>query len=171
MEPKDAWDVIPQLASMYDEPFGDSSQLPTYLLSAMTRKHVTVALSGDGGDEVFAGYGRYFLFEDTSSTEKRLWKLASSVLQRTPTSLLQILAKCAPTRYKQDFVGRLTRLVERHYVDYLSRYRQVCLTHWPAPEDMVIGGREPRDVLDDRAFLEALTGKVSQMQMCKKIHS
>ena len=164
MEPKDAWDVIPQLAGMYDEPFGDSSQLPTYLLSAMTRKHVTVALSGDGGDEVFAGYGRYFLFEDTSSTEKRLWRLASSVLQRTPASLLQILAKCAPPRYKQDFVGRLVRLVERHYVDYLSRYRQVCLTHWPAPEDLVIGGREPRDVLDDRAFLEALTGKVSQMQ-------
>lgn len=69
---RDALEVIPRLPGLYDEPFGDSSAIPSFLVSSFARRHVTVALSGDGGDELFGGYGRYQRTADIWSATQRI---------------------------------------------------------------------------------------------------
>lgn len=96
----DALGVVPQLAQMYDEPFADSSQIPTHLVSKLTRRHVTVALSGDGGDELFGGYNRYRLAEGMSQNLSRIplgaRRAAAGVLQAVPMAWVDGLASLAP---------------------------------------------------------------------------
>ncbi len=100
---KDAVEVIPRLAYMFGEPFADSSQIPTYLVSRMTREHVTVSLSGDGGDELFCGYTSY-------ESVSRIWKKMKNVpyFMRKPCSSLVLhspLAKNPLYRTKGTLLG------------------------------------------------------------------
>jgi len=81
VSPEEARAVIPRLPDMYDEPFGDSSQIPTFLACALTRQHVTVCLSGDAGDELFGGYNRYYWATS-------VWRRAV----RTPAGLRRLIA-------------------------------------------------------------------------------
>jgi asparagine synthase (glutamine-hydrolysing) len=74
--------AVPRIASLFDEPFSDSSQVPTLLVSELARRHVTVALSGDGGDELFAGYKRYALFADLKRTLSRIPRSARPAVGR-----------------------------------------------------------------------------------------
>lgn len=88
-------DVIPRLPAMYDEPFADSSQIPTHLVCAFAREQVTVALSGDGGDELFAGYNRHFaaprMWERLSLLPRPLRAAAGAPLSRLPAGVWNAL--------------------------------------------------------------------------------
>jgi asparagine synthase (glutamine-hydrolysing) len=103
--PREAIAVVPKLAEMFDEPFADSSQIPTYLVSAMTRKHVTVALSGDGGDELFSGYNRYQLTQ-------RSWRMLSLVPGLARKAFAAGLTSLSPERWN-GILGVLPRTLHR----------------------------------------------------------
>lgn len=98
-------DALPRMPSMYDEPFADSSQLPTALVMALARRHVTVALSGDGGDEVFGGYNRYAL-------APRVWRMLRMLPHPLRRQAGRVLTAISPTHW--DRFGRpLARLLHQ----------------------------------------------------------
>jgi asparagine synthase (glutamine-hydrolysing) len=108
--PREAIDVVPHLPKWFDEPFADSSQIPTCLVSAMTRQHVTVALSGDGGDELFAGYLRYRIVDQVwrrfGWLPASLRGAAGAALASLPERLLDRASKLLPKRLQPLNAGR-----------------------------------------------------------------
>ena len=157
--PREAMDVIPQLPSLYDEPFADSSQIPTYLVSKLARQHVTVSLSGDGGDELFGGYNRYFM--GRSIWKKIGWipttirKIGSKgIVSLSPRHWNGILRPAAflarrgiPLSNPGDKVHKLAAILAVR--DPEAMYHTL-VSHWENPQSVVLGGREPDTVLTDR---------------------
>jgi asparagine synthase (glutamine-hydrolysing) len=131
---RDALEVIPRLPSMYDEPFADSSQIPTHLVSALARKHVTVSLSGDGGDELFGGYRRYFLGQRL----QRGFTLIPPPLRRGVGLALGAI----PDRR----VAKVARTLRANDPDRL--YMEL-VSHWPTAEESVMADRSTWPRLDD----------------------
>lgn len=98
LSPADALAVIPRLPEMFDEPFGDSSQIPTHLVAEMAHRHVTVSLSGDGGDELFGGYNRYFL-------GRAIWRRVGWLPQRMRHGIGRLMTAIAPATW--DRIGHM----------------------------------------------------------------
>jgi asparagine synthase (glutamine-hydrolysing) len=148
LTPQDAQDVVPLLPGMYDEPFADSSQIPTYLVSKLARRHVTVALSGDGGDELFGGYSRYAFV-------KRLWSILRRVPGPAARGAAKLIRSVPPTRIDGWFrpwplpgklknsAGHKFHRLAKHLAaqDPVSIYLR-AISMWPDPSALVLGSHE-----------------------------
>ncbi|QDT65104.1 asparagine synthase (glutamine-hydrolyzing) [Calycomorphotria hydatis] len=141
VEPKHALEVIPRLPQLYDEPFADSSQIPTYLVSELTRKSVTVSLSGDGGDESFCGYRRYRYARD-------VW----NILRLVPKPMRQLSAiigtggmQVAPSKLAKKIFRRVAR------IGIQSAGNLYCaqLLHWTNAADIVLGAKSVPTLASD----------------------
>lgn len=156
--PEDVLAIIPKLPSMYCEPFGDSSQIPTFLVSQMARQHVTVALSGDGGDELFGGYNRYMAARKVWGPLQRLpvftrnaaAGLLRSVSPATWDKLFDWAKPVLPKRFQLSIPGEKARKLADVLTlsDGHAFYRQLT-SHWTDPASVVIGATEPQTLLTD----------------------
>jgi asparagine synthase (glutamine-hydrolysing) len=169
VEPRHALDVIPQLPDWFDEPFADPSQIPTYLVSELTRKHVTVALSGDGGDELFAGYSRYFWAERLVRAVKRvprpLRDASTAVVRALSPDAWNSLFAPIPRAWRPALPGdrlhKLATLLDNPEPDAV--YRRL-VSQWERPEEISAGGREPPGPLWDATIARDFPDLVPRMQ-------
>lgn len=165
----DVMALVPMLPAMYDEPFADSSQLPTHLVMQLARRHVTVALSGDAGDEFFGGYNRYFL---GPAVWKRVGWLPAPLRRVIGQALTAIPAGAMNSAFggvsnmlgialpgdKAHKLGRRLREVRN-----LDDLYVALVTEWPDAAGMVVNGTIPDNLLDRRADWPKLRDPVARM--------
>ena len=164
----DTLDVVPQLPELYDEPFADSSQIPTYLVSKLAREHVTVALSGDGGDELFTGYNRYSM---AGMFEKRiapfpgfLRSAAGGAIKCVPEAMWDQGGRLIPARYRPRLLGdKMHKFADVVGLDGWGFYRRLT-SQWTQPSLVVKGGNEPLTVVDDPTSNEIAPEFVERLQ-------
>jgi len=169
---RQALDVIPRLPSLYDEPFSDSSQIPTFLVSQMTRQHVTVSLSGDAGDELFGGYNRYVLGQRYWDKLSRLpvglrWVLAQIIMGISPhgwNRLLGPVQTVLPKGLAQANIGeKLYKGAAAMAAKTPADLYRLLVSHWPQPADLLHGATEPPTVLTATGLQPQTSHFVHQM--------
>jgi asparagine synthase (glutamine-hydrolysing) len=169
IEPNHIFHLLPRLADWYDEPFSDISQIPTFLVSKMTRQEVTVALSGDGGDELFAGYSRYFKL---SQRLRRLGKIP-----RVLRPILSTIAGMPPLLLNSSLAylpPKLTKLTKKLRTlsqtlgsdDIEDQYRQI-ISRWENPLELVPDATgESVTIHSDQTLAEDFPDPITRMQYC-----
>lgn len=125
VDTEDALAVIPDLPTIYCEPFADSSQIPTFLVSKMAKQQVTVALSGDGGDELFGGYNPY-------QFAPKVWR----AIRRLPLSLRKLAVSVLADVPLPDRLHKLLRVLP---AENREAFYEALMSHWQQPEEVVIG--------------------------------
>lgn len=150
MEPQMAIDAIPELPTIFDEPFADASQLPTYIIAKLAREHVTVALTGDGGDEVFGGYNRYVWWATMQPKLNRLPMAVRRCMARIVASaahnprMARAIAPAVnllPRRARRrDVFELLTKISDSlGAADNVAAYYHDRLVRWPAASTALLG--------------------------------
>jgi asparagine synthase (glutamine-hydrolysing) len=166
--PAEARAVIPKLPQIYDEPFADPSEIPTYLLSEMTRRHVTVALSGDGGDEVFAGYNRYIQGLALAKASRRLPHalragLAAAIHSVSPGAwdrLFRALPEKVRPRQAGEKMHKLAAVLPK---DRAGFYESL-IAQGDGAETVVLGADAGKARLDDAGAPDAFADDITWMQ-------
>jgi asparagine synthase (glutamine-hydrolysing) len=168
--PRLALEVIPQLSEMFDEPFADASQIPTYLVSRMTREHVTVALSGDGGDEVFGGYTRYFrsegLWRAIEAAPQPLRNFAASTVRTLSPAAWSTLGNLLPQHHRPaQFGDKMHKLANvLGGAPEASCFYEQVVSLWLNPEELMRGGVEPGGLHQNIRVRELVPDFVERMQ-------
>jgi asparagine synthase (glutamine-hydrolysing) len=160
----EAQGVIPSLPTIFDEPFADSSQLPTYLLSKLTREHVTVALSGDGGDELFAGYTRHRFARIAGKVPAPLGRALACGLDVAGPALLERLFHILPaSRRPRLGADKLHKAAALFSAGGERGYRSL-VSAWDDPEAIVRGAREAKSPIFAADLVRALPDPLDRMQ-------
>ncbi len=170
VEPRHALETIPKIADWYDEPFADSSQIPTFLVSELARRHVTVALSGDGGDELFAGYNRYFwgtrLWGGARAFPHAFRKAAASAMQAIPAEAWEIAAAALPRhRRPPQFADKVRKTAALFAAAGPDAIYRSLVSQWDDPQQIVSAGDEPSTPLWDSTLAHSVPGFMERMQL------
>jgi asparagine synthase (glutamine-hydrolysing) len=164
--PDDAMSVVPFLPEIYDEPFADASQIPTFLVSRLTRQSVTVALSGDGGDEGFAGYNRYDAlphWQKLSSIPMGMRNLAARAVRALAPRHWDRLFGSFGVRTPQasDKLHKAAHIATAGTVEEL--YRRL-VSQWQVPDEVVRGAPDLPHPADDPDLARAIPDPVQRLQ-------
>jgi asparagine synthase (glutamine-hydrolysing) len=154
--PDEAMQVIPRLPLLYDEPFSDQSQIPTFLVSQLAKEHVTVSLSGDGGDELFGGYSRHYW-------AAQMWGKLGNFPRPIRMMLAAVMQALSPNQWDSFFMrldGLLPRsLRQRNPGDKLHKLSEMVrasgekdvylslVSNWKDPASLIIGSKEPQSLI------------------------
>lgn len=151
----DAIEVLPLLVRHYEEPYADSSALPSYYVSKLTREHVTVALNGDGGDENFAGYSRYSV--QKFALEYDRWRLLHKALARPAATALYGMVKNTLTERADRFARTMSKDYARRYANYVCYFTNEAKTRlYSSALQAEVGANNSEDIIAEK-FAEAHT--------------
>ncbi|MBY6016079.1 asparagine synthase (glutamine-hydrolyzing) [Qipengyuania gaetbuli] len=173
---REAQEVIPKLPYFYDEPFGDSSQIPTHLVCRTAREHVTVALSGDAGDELFGGYNRYVVGPDNwrrlEKLPKPIRRAVGQVISATPVSIWEWIGSGAFGKFSVRYPGEKAEKIGRalREVDNIDDLYRSLIAAW-SPRELLSDNPYPSKAIADDPLPKHLASDPAARMMAQDMRS